>query len=53
MIENFEIIDFIGSNSSIKSHQQWFKLRLSSFNVEIHDLHPENEWDETGFHNPM
>jgi hypothetical protein len=43
MVKNFEIINFISSNSSVKSDQQRFEKRFSSFQVEVHDLDPEKE----------
>lgn len=43
MVKNFEIINFISSNSSVKSDQQRFEKGFSSFQVEVHDLDPEKE----------
>lgn len=53
MIEYFKIVNFVCGNSSIESDQKRFEERFSSFKIDIHDLHPEEEWYERAFHNPM
>lgn len=53
MIKHFHSINFVSSSSSIESLKEWFKHRFSSFHIEIHDLEPENPWDEGGFGNPL
>ena len=35
----------VHGNSSVKTHQKGFEDTLPSFQVEIHDLHPEDEGD--------
>lgn len=53
VIKDFKIIDFVSGDSSVESDQKRFEERFSSFEVDIHDLHPEEEGKERTFHDPM
>lgn len=53
MVENFKVIDFVSSNSSIESNQKRLEEGFSSFEVEVHDLDPEEEGHEGTFHDPV
>lgn len=46
VIENFKVVNFISSNSSIESNQEGFEERFSSFQIHVHDLNPEEEGNE-------
>lgn len=45
--------DFIFCYSSIESSKEWLHETLTSFEIEVHDLHPEEEGNEGGFGHPM
>jgi len=53
MIIDIKIMAFIGSDFSIESHKEWFEDWFTSFEIEIHELHPENERKHRAFGNPM
>ncbi len=44
---------FIGGYFSIESHEEWLEDRFTSFEIEIHELHPENERKHGAFGDPM
>lgn len=46
VVENFEIVDFVGSDSSVESDEEGLEEGLSSFKIDVHDLHPEEEGEE-------
>ncbi len=43
MVEYFEVVHFVGGDSSVKSDQEGLEKGFSSFEVEVHDLHPEEK----------
>jgi len=53
MIENFEVVAFVGSDSSVESGQEGLEQRLSPFQEEVHKLEPEDPREEGGFGDPV
>jgi len=53
MIENFEVIAFVGSDSSVESGQKGLEQRFSPFQEEVHKLEPEDPREEGGFGDPV
>jgi hypothetical protein len=53
MIIDIKVMAFIGGNFSIKSHEEWLEDRFASFEIEVHELHPENEGKHGAFSDPM
>lgn len=53
MIENFEVVAFVGSDSSVESGQEGLEQRFSPFQEEVHKLEPEDPREEGGFGDPV
>jgi len=53
VVEDFEVVEFVGGDSSVESDEQGFEEGLASFKVEVHDLHPEEEGHEGALHDPV
>jgi hypothetical protein len=53
MIENFEVVAFVGSDSSVESGQEGLEQRFSPFQEEVHKLEPEDPREEGGFSDPV
>lgn len=53
MIESFHGEDFIGSCSSVESLEQRLEHGVFTFNVDVHQLEPENPRNIGGFHDPV
>ena len=46
MIKSLHLEHFILSYSSVESNKVRLKNALTTFQIEVHDLHPENEWKD-------
>lgn len=53
VIENFEVVAFVGSDSSVESSQEGLEQRFSPFQEEVHKLEPEDPREEGGFSDPV
>jgi hypothetical protein len=53
MIENFEVVAFVGGDSSVESGQEGLEQRFSPFQEEVHKLEPEDPREEGGFSDPV
>ena len=53
VIIDIKVMAFIGGYFSIESHEKWLEDRFASFEIEVHELHPENEGKHGAFSDPM
>jgi hypothetical protein len=53
VVEDLEIVDLVCGNSSVPSDEERLEERFSGFKIEVVELHPEDEGDQSGLGDPV
>ena len=53
VVETIHLEHLIHCDTSVETDQEGFKNTLSTLQIEVHDLHPEYEWNQWWFSYPI
>jgi hypothetical protein len=53
VVVDIEVVTFIDSYFCVEGHNEWFENGLPSFEIEVHELYPENEMKHRTFGDPV
>ena len=53
VVEAIHLEHLVHSDTSVETDQEGLKDTLSALQIEVHDLHPEHEWNQWGFSHPI
>lgn len=53
VVIDVEVVALVGGDFAVKCHEEGFEDGLAAFEVEIHELHPEDEGEHGTLGNPV